>query len=206
MEKINEKMLKKCKCCGKMFEAKLISSSVYDINTKFNWKKAIYTVFDILSLDGKDLRSMPLEFRRVILDKFLKSMNFQHLLLPKTFDDFKTAWNWVIANNKEGLVCKFKNSPYPITDKLLDVVRNDNWIKIKNFKETEEEIVGFNKGEEKGSFTLKSGSKISALSKDIVEEYLELIKQNKKIFAEFVYLSKVGNSFIQPILKRLVVK
>ena len=87
--------------------------------------------------------------------------------------------------------------------------RSRDWIKVKNYKETTLEIVGYEEGSEKGAFILSNGGRMSALSADYVAEYKRLSAKgvNSKVFAEIEYLykTKAGKLF-QPVLKRLVAK
>ena len=88
-----------------------------------------YVVFDILELDGKDLRDLPLKERR----KILESLNISHpnIRVCGQFKDIKAAWNEVERSGAEGLILKQLGSLY------REGYRSANWRKVKNIKETD---------------------------------------------------------------------
>lgn len=92
--------------------------------TKKNDKHLRYYIFDILYLDGKDLRSLPLMERKEILKKVLKKSP-SNILFSEHFetsgkDFFKASCD----HELEGIVSKLANSPY-ISG------RHDAWVKTK---------------------------------------------------------------------------
>lgn len=88
---------------------------------------SVYVVFDVLALDGVDLRERPLIQRKEILDELMKN-------LPREImkSDYKRAtghgvsemFATVCRGNFEGLVGKEVNSGYVGK-------RNGNWVKLK---------------------------------------------------------------------------
>jgi len=88
-----------------------------------------YVVFDVLELDGKDLRSLPYSERREIL----LSLNLTHpnIKVADQFTDIKAAWNEVERTGAEGLILKQLSSLY------REGYRTSNWRKVKNVKETD---------------------------------------------------------------------
>lgn len=97
----------------------------------------IYYVFDLLYLDGYDLRTRPLTERKELLQKLLPEG--KHL---KYSDHIVTYGKKLFALAKkkqiEGIMAKKKESPYLQT-------RSNNWLKIKNIEMTEAVICGFTK-------------------------------------------------------------
>lgn len=141
-----------------------------------NKKDFCYVVFDILALNGEDLRNKKLSERKEILKEFLKNT-------PKNiiFSDFvkgngQKCFEFAKKNNLEGIVAKNINSVY-------DNSRDENWIKIKCYKQQEFVIGGFT--------TSESNIDLSAL---LVGYY-----KNKKL----IYLGKVGTGFNDKIRREL---
>jgi ATP-dependent DNA ligase len=189
----------------------LENGSSIDIKERKNWNKVSYVVFDLLKLGKVDLTKLPLIERRKILFKLFdeKLKNKKFIKLSVGFFNFDEAWKQVLKNNWEGLIAKNLYSPYEGSlDDLFKINRSWNWLKIKNWKEAREEIIGFEKSGSntvfsKGSFILKNNTKVSALSKAVVKEY-ESLKQFGKVYAEIYYLKKTKDGkYFHPKLKRL---
>ena len=88
---------------------------------------AVLCAFDLLELDGKDLRREPIEKRKALLAKLL---NGQHvsLVLNEHFDeDGAAVYRAACQLGCEGIVSKRLGSPYRAG-------RSKHWIKIKNPK------------------------------------------------------------------------
>jgi len=95
----------------------------------------IYYVFDILYLDGKDLRNLPLIERKKILKDTLpeiKNIKFSDHVEEKGKEFFSAA----TKKGLEGIVAKDGSSPYVEN-------RTNAWQKIKNINEQEVVIAGF---------------------------------------------------------------
>lgn len=91
-----------------------------------NWDKAVFVVFDILKLNGKDLRSKPLMERKEILQTILQETD--NLMICPVYNDFTSLWKHIKDTNKEGVILKNKYGKYV-------GFRSGNWLKLKNFKE-----------------------------------------------------------------------
>jgi len=182
------------------------NSNVLALNKKENWNKSIFYVFDIIKYDSVDTTIYTLEERRKILDKLILKINSPYVKLIRSFDDIEKAWNYVCNNNLEGLVIKRKSSKYYHYNKdIFNPIRINDWLKIKNWRETKERVVDFIKGSEKGSFILENGSKVSTLENGVGEIFLKNKSLNKKVYAEIFYMMKTSNNrLFQPKLKRLV--
>lgn len=102
----------------------------------------VYVVFDLLALDGKDLRDMTLIDRKEILKKLLnnapQNIVFSEHILSQGENCFNAAKNMGL----EGIVAKRIESKY--TGK-----RNEDWLKIKCRKSLELVVGGFVKSEKK---------------------------------------------------------
>ena len=90
-----------------------------------------YMVFDVLELDGVDLRNEPLSERKKVLEGIFNSHKFVHFMRVKHDSDPKELYDYAAKNSLEGIVLKRKTSRY-------SGVRTKEWIKLKI---TEEEVV-----------------------------------------------------------------
>jgi bifunctional non-homologous end joining protein LigD len=80
-----------------------------------------YYAFDLLWLNGIDLRSRPLLDRKRTLRQLIPA-NDSHLLYVEHLDgDGQRFFELACEQDLEGIICKPKTSPYPFT-----------WIKVKN--------------------------------------------------------------------------
>ncbi len=134
-----------------------------------------YVIFDILALDGKDLRDTPLIDRKQILSEQLKNTKdliFSEYVLGKGTQSFNLAKKL----NLEGIVAKKVDSFYTGT-------RNGDWIKIKCYNRQEFVIGGFT--------TTEKNKKLSAI---LVGYY-----DNKNLS----FVGKVGTGFTQTLREEL---
>lgn len=95
-----------------------------------------YFVFDLLSLDGRDLRAKPLEERKRLLEKTVKGLprvSYSEHVLESGIAFFEAAE----AKGLEGIIAKNAASPY------REGVRGPNWLKIKTHARQEAVIGGF---------------------------------------------------------------
>jgi bifunctional non-homologous end joining protein LigD len=86
---------------------------------------AVLCAFDLIELNGKDLRSAPLENRKSVLAKLLHGTS-DGIVFNKHFDgDGMIIFQHACALGCEGIVSKRLASPYRSG-------RIDHWLKIKN--------------------------------------------------------------------------
>ena len=86
---------------------------------------AVLCAFDLIELDGKDLRGAPLESRKSALAKLLHDTS-DEIAFNKHFDgDGMIVFQHACALGCEGIVSKRLASPYRSG-------RTDHWLKIKN--------------------------------------------------------------------------
>jgi len=81
-------------------------------------------VFDLLHLDGEDLRSLALEERRQKLTNLMKRTQ-QPLRLSESFDDPDKLLRAAIELGLEGIVSKRRDCPYHSGPSI-------DWLKVKN--------------------------------------------------------------------------
>src|SRR6185503_10761037 len=85
-----------------------------------------YFVFDLLWLDGKDLRTLPLLRRKSILKRILPSRSAHVLYVRHLKGKGRWLYGRVCELDLEGVVAKHGASPYQ------DRLSRNSWIKIKN--------------------------------------------------------------------------
>jgi bifunctional non-homologous end joining protein LigD len=80
-----------------------------------------YCAFDLVWLNGRDLRHKPLLERKRVLSKLVPKDYPRLQYVSHVDSDGTRFFELVCEQNLEGIVCKPKMSPYPFT-----------WIKVKN--------------------------------------------------------------------------
>jgi bifunctional non-homologous end joining protein LigD len=97
-----------------------------------------YYVFDLLFLNGEDLRELPLTDRRKLLEALFKHIKSDKIRIVETRTAVTPEF---IADLKvkgyEGVIAKKADAPY------LSSLRTDAWIKIKNLATQEAVIIGY---------------------------------------------------------------
>ena len=89
--------------------------------------KAVHCAFDLLELDGEDLRSTPIEARKRTLESLLRHAHFS-IVFNRHFEaDGATIYREACALGCEGIVSKRVGSPYRSG-------RSPHWVKVKNPK------------------------------------------------------------------------
>jgi bifunctional non-homologous end joining protein LigD len=95
----------------------------------FKRRQCVFVTFDLLFLNGKDLRTLPLIERKTTLKKLLRRPRERSriLYLDHVEGDGRLLFEQIVAMDLEGIVCKQKYSPYKVADKP-----SRHWIKVKN--------------------------------------------------------------------------
>lgn len=141
-----------------------------------NNKDLTYIVFDILALDGEDLRDKPLKERKEILKNLMEDappeLHFSNYIKGEE-DIFKAACD----SGLEGIICKKLNSIYSGS-------RDDSWLKLKCENRQEFVIGGY-------TLTDKRASGVSAL-------LLGLYKDD-----EFIYVGRAGTGLSESDMEML---
>ncbi|MGE0228172.1 MAG: non-homologous end-joining DNA ligase [Dehalococcoidia bacterium] len=117
----------------------------------------IYYVFDLLYLDGVDLRDVPLEDRRETLARVLLPAPSIRLVEPFEVDGI-TAFEIARTHDLEGLVAKKRDSVYESGR------RSRNWLKVKT-RNTDEFVVG--------GFSAGQGGRSSTFGSLLVGQYAD---------------------------------
>jgi bifunctional non-homologous end joining protein LigD len=81
-----------------------------------------FVIFDLLTLDGVDLRRKPYRERRHILDGL--GLAGPSWYVAETFEDGEGLWSAVCEHELEGVVAKRLDEPY--------TPRKRAWVKVKN--------------------------------------------------------------------------
>lgn len=121
----------------------LNKKGVSDFEALQNWRNEKdgplkYYVFDLLWLEGRDLRKLPLTERRQILEGIIPEssvIRFSEALDASGTELYKLA----LASGLEGIIAKRKDSIY------LTGARTSDWLKIKAKKRQEVIIAGYTK-------------------------------------------------------------
>ncbi|MCY1016852.1 non-homologous end-joining DNA ligase [Pyxidicoccus sp. MSG2] len=95
-----------------------------------------YVIFDLLWLDGEDLRGLPLEERRARLEQLLKGVKPPLQLSERVEVSLTRALATAQRRGWEGLIAKRKGSAYVGT-------RSDDWLKLKVLAGQEVVILGY---------------------------------------------------------------
>jgi bifunctional non-homologous end joining protein LigD len=139
-----------------------------------------YFVFDILSLDGKDLTKLNVLERKSILQSVIpKNSVIQYC--DHVVGEGKAFYKEIEKNEMEGMIAKRISSTYQPGK------RNPDWLKIKNVKSEEAIIVGY---------TQPKGSRVGFGSL-LLGQYI-----NKKLH----YIGNVGTGFNDQTLQQLFKK
>lgn len=134
-----------------------------------------YVVFDLLALNGEDLRELPLYQRKEKLSRLLFNVP-NNIIYSKHIEQGLESYNFAKKNNLEGIIAKNKNSKY-------QEKRNEDWIKIKCFNRQEFIIIGY-----------KTSEKNQYISSLLLGYY-----ENDKL----IYIGKVGTGFNETTKKEL---
>ncbi len=131
---------------------------------------AVYIVFDVLEIDGKDVTNETLMERKRLLERTVKES--ERLLISEYVEARgKKFFREVQKLGLEGVMAKRKDSKYEIGK------RSKNWLKIKNLKTIDCVVCGLTKG--KGSRSEYFGSLV-----------LGCYRKGK-----LVYVGRVGTGF-----------
>ena len=93
----------------------------------FRQRQCVFIAFDLLCLNGKDVRVLPLLERKAMLSKLLRRKRSRVLYLDHIESDGCLLFEQIVKMDLEGIVCKRKDSPYKVTEKP-----SRYWIKVKN--------------------------------------------------------------------------
>ena len=119
-----------------------------DLVSRFEWLRGrpkdepatrpVYICFDVLELDGRDLRPKPLKERRRVLERLVSN---HAMVFPgrRLANNGLKAWEEAVARGYEGIVAKDPESPYlpGRTLKWLQVKQKDYRVEERGFYDPE---------------------------------------------------------------------
>lgn len=105
---------------------------------KFGQGNLVYCIFDLLSLDGQDLRALPLVHRKELLQD-LPLPDERLRISDHVEHDGVAFFQAAVEQGLEGIVAKNGKSPY------REGMRSYDWLKIKSRQRQEAVIAGFTK-------------------------------------------------------------
>lgn len=132
-----------------------------------------YHLFDVLWLDGRDVRSLPLEERRALLSQLPLEPPLRLVLRVNDAE----PWERARKEGWEGVIAKRRDSPY-------ESKRSKNWLKMK--VEASQELVV-------GGFTEPQGKRVGLGA--LLVGYFEN--------DDFVFAGKIGTGFDNKLLVSL---
>lgn len=138
----------------------------------------VYMVFDLLYLNGVDVRELPLIERKEVLKKLLEHSRLKNIRYTEHIEGIgESVWLEVQRLGLEGVVSKLKDSPYSSG-------RSRSWLKIRHEKGQEFVIGGYT---DSTSPVFKFGSLLLGYYND----------------AHLVYAGKVGTGFSDKLRQEL---
>lgn len=100
----------------------------------------VYLAFDLLSIGGRDVRSLPLRNRKELLAELVPRRGIIRLL-DHLEGDGRPLWDLCRAGGLEGLVAKRADSPY-----RPGPTRTDYWMKVKREREADFVVTAYVEG------------------------------------------------------------
>jgi len=162
------------------------------LNNKY---KPIFFIFDVLEINGEDMRKYPLEVRRKVLE-ILKKNQKENVRILEYTDDIESLWLSIVAKQEEGIIVKNPKGLYEET-------RSWNWIKIKNFKEREIVVNSFEVNP--AGITASNGTHRIQISGNQCNEVRELIQTCGSATINVQYLEETKNGQLRfPSFRGLV--
>ncbi|HVR64613.1 MAG TPA: ATP-dependent DNA ligase [Polyangia bacterium] len=143
------------------------------LDGELTWDSARYHVFDVMWLDGRDTRDLPLVERRALLD----ALPLGAPLVRVAVVDEQRPWEHACREGWEGVIAKRRDSTY-------ESRRSPHWLKMK-CEATQELVIG--------GFTEPRGSR-AGLGALLVGYFAG---------DDFVFAGKVGTGFDRKLLVEL---
>jgi ATP-dependent DNA ligase len=150
-----------------------ISDAVLDGEVTWGSEKMAYHVFDVMWLDGRDVRSLPLDERRALLSR----LPLRAPLRRVTAMDDEQPWERARAEGWEGVIAKRRDSKY-------EHRRSPHWVKMKCEAKQDFAV---------GGFTDPQGSRVG-LGALLVGHYAPA-PDSKDERGDFVFAGKIGTGF-----------
>lgn len=153
-----------------------VSNLILDGEITWGGGKVKYHVFDVMWLDGQDLRSLPFERRRDLLRKLPLSVPLERVISLDE-KDAQSPWELAQIEGWEGVIAKRRDSVY-------EHRRSPHWLKMKC--ELAQELVV-------GGFTDPQGKRVGLGA--LLVGYFDA--------DDFVFAGKIGTGFDTKLLLEL---
>src|SRR4051812_24739586 len=115
-------------------------SALQDDLSKSRYDRMAYYAFDLLHLDGFDLRAARLVERKRVLEGLLKEAgDIGPLHFSQHFDDGSMIFDKSCELGLEGIVSKARSAPYKSG-------RTESWVKVKCLQVARYEVIGYKNG------------------------------------------------------------
>ena len=103
----------------------------------------LYVVFDVLSVDGQDVRGLPLTERRAIVEAIVPSAAGTGIVRTLEWipEDGRALFDMCVREGLEGVIAKRADSVY------ASGARSRDWVKLKARTDDDFVVVGFTRGE-----------------------------------------------------------
>lgn len=150
-----------------------------------------FVAFDLMHLDGEDLRSRPLTERRRLLEKLVNSTPSQAIIFSRAYGgEGADVFAAIEQLGLEGIVSKRETSPYRSGDRA-------GWLKTKSFELGQFDVIGIDK--------TPGGAPVALLAKDgrfMGQGFIALDRSVRDAFWRFVEAEKQDTSPVQGLRKR----
>jgi len=93
----------------------------------FRRGRCVFIAFDLLFLNGRDLRALALVERKAALKPLLRHRRARVLYLDHVLGEGRLLFEQIVQMDLEGIVCKRKDSPYKVTTHP-----SCHWIEVNN--------------------------------------------------------------------------
>jgi ATP-dependent DNA ligase len=155
---------------------------------------ANYWVFDLLELNGVDLKRKPYRERY----EALKNLNLQSSIKIIPRIEQNSIKSLEIDETKEGLVAKNPNSVY-------SSCRSSDWLKFKFLEECDDKVMSYEYHPEKKSCVLitEKGHRVACNKEATHLDLIKRMENGEKPIAVIRYLRGYETGLRQPILKEL---
>jgi ATP-dependent DNA ligase len=121
-------------------DGEIISNDRNFENLHVKSNAVMYQMFDIMTVDGRDIKNKPLSYRRNVLEDMVPNeyVGVSEILDFNTFEEIDA---WILKTNSEGIVAKEINSTY--------IPGKRSWYKRKPVRTLTAKIVGMTEGKGK---------------------------------------------------------
>ncbi len=157
--------------------------------SRSRYDRMVYYAFDILFLDGFDLRAAPLVERKLVLRGLLEeARDIGPVQFSEDFDDGDLLLRKSCEMNLEGIVSKVRSAPYRSE-------RSQAWIKTKCLQVARYEVIGYKSGATSLYLAKRSG-------KDLVYVGKAGTGFTNSMILELARLLKPVTTTVMPLSKR----